>query len=93
MARENVNLWRVIGRVPVSDLNSAALQSPRAGMVMRGSGPDPVPELKVPSQILVFLTLINRSFFHSVAVFLHSPAFRWFRPAGTCAAPGTIGSR
>lgn len=45
IAREDLNLWRVIERVLVSDLNSAALQAPRAGMVMRGSGPNLAPEL------------------------------------------------
>ena len=80
IARENINFWRVIERVLVSGLRSAALQAPRAGMVMRGSGPNLAPELEVPSRTLVFPILINRSFFHSVSVFLHSPAYRCFKP-------------
>ena len=67
IARENINFWRVIERVLVSGLRSAALQAPRAGMVMRGSGPNLAPELEVPSRTLVFPILINRSFFHSVS--------------------------
>ena len=59
---------------------NATLQAPRAGMVMRGSGPNPAPELKVPGRTLVLPILINRSLFHAVSVFLHSPAHRWFKP-------------
>lgn len=49
-------------------------------MVIRGSGPNLVPELKVPSRTLVFLTLISRSFFHSIRCLPSLPTHRQPKP-------------